>query len=179
MQKHVRSAIESVELAIAAGNTEDPPPSLDVAAKLSMALATLRELVVETTGDERLASALAYYAATNTDPIPEVRRERLAQAVELGADDALLRVLCDAVRISRTDTILLPAHRLEGKSRGKGWARKGNRDSAVWGEREEGGYRVGPGKWTVGGNDGFSRKGEATWDVTNIAVGIETWTIAK
>lgn len=76
-------------------------------------------------------------------------------------------------------TICLPPHRYEGLSRGRGWARKGRGANAEWGERTDGGYRVGPGRWTVGGNDGFSRKGEVIWTVEHIRVGEETWTVAK
>jgi hypothetical protein len=81
--------------------------------------------------------------------------------------------------VSRAHTILVPANRLENLSRGKGWARKGRGDRAEWGERADGGYRVGPGKWTVGGNDGFDRKREDVWDVEHVQVGAETWTIAS
>jgi hypothetical protein len=47
---------------------------------------------------------LARYADRNTDPIPAARAERLTKAVELGATDAVLEQLCDAVRTSTTDT---------------------------------------------------------------------------
>jgi hypothetical protein len=120
----------------------------------------------------------ARYTAGNTTPNP-ARIERLARALELGAWDSALEKLCDAARTSDEPTIVLPAHRFEGLSRGKGWARKGSRNSAEWGERVKGGYRVGPGHWLVGGNDGFSRKGEDTWDVEHVTVGSETWTIAS
>lgn len=126
-----------------------------------------------------LEEILAYYAETNADPIHEGRAKSLARAVELGADDATLKVLCDAMRVNRAPTIVLPAHRYEGLSRGRGWARKGRGDSAEWGERTDKGYRVGPGTWTVGGNDGFSRKGETRWTVKHVAVGAETWTVAS
>jgi hypothetical protein len=125
-----------------------------------------------------LETITAKYTAENTTPNPK-RIERLARAIELGASDDALEALCGAVRTSNTDTIVLPAHRLEGMSRGRGWARKGTRNKAVWGEREDNGYRVGPGKWTVGGNDGFSRKGETEWVVKHVTVGTETWTIAS
>jgi hypothetical protein len=127
----------------------------------------------------RLAVALAYYAACNTAPIAPKRAERLARAIELGASHDVIMAICDAGRTSTTDTIILPAHRFENLSRGRGWARKGRGDSAVWGERADGGYRVSPGKWVVGGNDGFSRKGEDAWTVTHIQVGSETWTVAS
>lgn len=121
---------------------------------------------------------LAYYAGRNTAPISDGRRKSLTLAVAARASDEALEALCDANRVARGDTIVLPAHRYEGLSRGRGWARKGKGSSAVWGESEDGGYRVGPGKWIVGGNDGFARKGETDWVVSHVAVGAATWTIA-
>lgn len=106
------------------------------------------------------------------------RIESLTIAIGLGADEATLIELRDAEHLSRTATVRLPAHRLEGMSRGRGWARMGRGDSAVWGERVDGGYRVGPGRWTVGGNDGFNRKGSNEYTARHIAVGDQTWTIA-
>lgn len=95
-------------------------------------------------------------------------------------DDETFRRIGDALRVNRDGpTITLPAHRFEGLSRGKGWARKGKGDSAEWGERTEKGYRVGPGRWTVGGSDGFSRKGEDTWTVEHITIDGKVWTIAR
>jgi hypothetical protein len=120
----------------------------------------------------------ARYAAGNTTPNPK-RIERLARAIELGATDAALEAICDAKRTSMTDTIVLPVQRYENLSRGRGWARKGRGSTAVWGERDDGGYRVGPGRWTVGGNDGFSRKGEDEWTVKHVTVGTEIWTVAS
>jgi hypothetical protein len=120
----------------------------------------------------------ARYNAGNTTPNPK-RIERLALAIERGATDAALEAICDARRTSTTDTIVLPVQRYENLSRGKGWCRKGRGASAVWGERDDGGYRVGPGRWTVGGNDGFSRKGEDEWTVKHVTVGTETWTVAS
>jgi len=123
---------------------------------------------------EKLATLLAVH----TD-VSEGRRLALAAAIELGADDAGLTALCEARRTSRNRTIVLPAQRFEHLSRGRGWARKGKGDSAEWGTRVAGGYRVGPGHWVVGGNDGFTRKGEDTWTVKSLTVGTETWTIAS
>lgn len=134
-----------------------------------------------TTNTERkhtIETLTARYAAANTEPNPK-RIERLAEAIELGASDAALEALCDAARTSKTETITLPAHRYENLSRGRGWARKGRGDSAVWGDRVDGGYRVGPGRWTVGGNDGFSRKGETVWEVKHVIVGGQNWTVAS
>ena len=50
----------------------------------------------------------------------------------------------------------------------------------TWGDRQGVGYQVGlTGRWTVGGNDGFSRKAEDHWEVQRLQVGSETWTIAS
>jgi len=110
--------------------------------------------------------------------VSDTRRQSLELALSLGADEQTLIVLRDALRLKRADTIVLPAHRLEGMSRGRGWARQGRGDSAIWGERTDGGYRVGPGRWTVGGHDGFQRKGQDEWRVRHVAVGAQTWTVA-
>lgn len=74
---------------------------------------------------------------------------------------------------------MLPPHRFESLSRGSGWCRKGKGDSATWGERTDGGYRVGPGRWIVGGNDGFRRKGSDEWTVEHVTVGGQIWTVAS
>lgn len=111
--------------------------------------------------------------------VTDMRKETLQIAIDNGASREQITQIRDAVRASRKETIVLPFHRFELLSRGRGWARKGNRDKAVWGEREDKGYRVGAGSWTVGGNDGFSRKGETKWEVKNIAFGGVTFTIAN
>jgi len=126
-----------------------------------------------------LETILARYAEGNTAPINDVRRERLARAIELGASDGALEALCDAKRTSTSETIILPAQRFENLSRGRGWCRKGRGNSAEWGEREDNGYHVGAGRWTVGGHDGFTRKGEDTWTVKHVRVGAEVWTVAS
>lgn len=100
-------------------------------------------------------------------------------AHEACVDDALFVKLGNAASVARKATVTLPAHRFEGLSRGKGWARAGKGASVAWGERTGRGYLVGPGRWTVGGNDGFSRKGENIWVVEHVTVGGETWTIAN
>lgn len=112
-------------------------------------------------------------------PLGDGRRESLRLATEAGADMATLTRIAAALRVERKATIVLPMQRLEKLSRGKGWARKGRGDKAVWGERVDGGYEVGAGRWTVGGSDGFARKGEDVWTVEEIKVGEETWTIAN
>ena len=128
-----------------------------------------------------LAAALGSFGATLAPllPLGPGRMESLRLATEAGADMATLKRIAAALRVERKATIVLPMQRYEMLSRGKGWARKGRGDKAVWGERVEGGYEVGAGRWTVGGSDGFSRKGEDQWTVEEIKVGVETWTIAN
>jgi len=125
-----------------------------------------------------IESLTELYNTGNTTPSP-ARIARLAKALELGATDSVLEEICNAARTSERATILLPRNRLENLSRGRGWCRKGKGDKAEWGEREDDGYRVGPGRWTVGGNDGFSRKNEDSWLVKNVQVGDQIWTIAN
>ena len=110
--------------------------------------------------------------------VSEARLGRLREALALGATESVLMTLRDATRLSRSTEIVLPAHRYEGLSRGRGWCRQGRGDSAVWGERVGDGYRVGPGRWTVGATDGFRRKDSTDWVVRHITVGAQTWTIA-
>jgi hypothetical protein len=109
----------------------------------------------------------------------EGRRETLALAIIAGADRATLERIRDALRVRRGLVMTLPAHRFEGLSRGRGWCRKGKGDNAVWGTRVSDGYEVGKGKWTVGGSDGFTRKGQDEWLVEEITVGDLTWTVAN
>jgi hypothetical protein len=113
------------------------------------------------------------------DGMSEARLDSIRHAIELGASNETLETLAGATRLSRDATIVLPPHRFEGMSRGKGWARKGSGKSVSWGERRIVGYRVDPGRWTIGGNDGFSRKEQTVWDVQHVRVGDETWTVAS
>lgn len=94
-------------------------------------------------------------------------------------NDATFAMISNALRVSRKSTTILPSHRFENLSRGRGWARQGRGSDVSWGERTDGGYRVGPGKWVVGGNDGFSRKGQVEWTVAHVMVGGAVWTIAN
>lgn len=123
---------------------------------------------------ETVAARIERLQLTDT----ETRLEILEQANAL-VDDDTFRAISDALRCSRKETVTLPVHRFENLSRGRGWARKGRGDSAVWGERVDGGYRVGPGRWTVGGHDGFARKAEDSWTVKHVRVGDAVWTIAN
>lgn len=110
--------------------------------------------------------------------VSESRMESLTMAHEL-VDDATFTRLAGAARLNRKPMIFLPKLHLEGLSRGRGWARKGTGEKAVWAERTERGYRVGPGKWVVGATDGFRRKDSRAWTVANITVGDNIWTIAN
>jgi len=134
---------------------------------------------MDTTTTETTADRIARMWRA-TDPPTEARVACLTRAHEIGVDDATFRTLCESTRCpSQAPTIVLPQHKYEGMSRGKGWCRQGQGKSAVWGERERGGYRVGPGHWIVGGNDGFARKGQTEWTVEHVQVGTETWTVAE
>ena len=127
-----------------------------------------------------IETILARYADENTAPISDGRKESLTIALAAGVSDAILESICSAARVKRDSiTIVLPKHRFENLSRGKGWARKGRGNTAEWGERTDKGYEVGPGRWTVFGSDGFARKGETLWDVKHVTVGSQTWTIAS
>ncbi len=111
--------------------------------------------------------------------VPSSRHATLLRAIALGAGAGALHRLAQAIRVKQGKTIVLPPHRYEGLSRGRGWCRMGRGSSVEWGEREDkGGYRVGPGVWTIGATDGFARKGDDRWTVEHLPVGAETWTIA-
>lgn len=125
--------------------------------------------------EEKLLTLKAKYP-----DMPEARIGRLTRAIELGATDEILEILCDATRTSQLTTIVLPADRLEGLSRGRGWARKGKGSNVEWAPKAAGGgYRAGPGRWSVGATDGFYRKSNTDWDVELIQVGSEFWTVAQ
>ena len=112
-------------------------------------------------------------------PTSDKRMESLALATGL-VDDATFAKIAGSVRVRRnSETIVLPPHRYETLSRGRGWARQGKGDEAVFAERVEGGYVCGKGRWSVGATDGFRRKGANEWTVSNVQVGEKTWTIAN
>jgi hypothetical protein len=129
----------------------------------------------------RASDASVIDALCTGHTVSDSRRESLIIALGLGADDSTLVRLRDAGRLDRSGrrTVDLPPGRYEHCSRGRGWARRGRGDSAVWGERVDAGYRVGVGRWTVGSTDGFSRKSSEDWTVEHIRVGTETWTVAS
>jgi hypothetical protein len=137
--------------------------------------AEIANLIVAANVGETVATRIARMQLTD---IKETRLETLTIAHPL-VDDATFAQISNALRVSRKATVILPAHRYENLSRGKGWARKGKGTSAEWGERVDGGYRVGPGRWTVGASDGFHRKDEDVWNVEHIKMGDMTWTIAN
>lgn len=113
-------------------------------------------------------------------PATEKRVESLTVANAAGVTDEVFREIATALRVKRdSESIVLPPHRYENLSRGRGWARLGKGARVTWGERVDGGYEVGPGCWDVGASDGFSRKDSATWTVKHVTVGGATWTIAN
>jgi hypothetical protein len=115
----------------------------------------------------------------NLSDIGEGRLQSLTIAHPL-VDDATFAKLANVKRIKRnSDSIVIPAHRYENLSRGRGWARKGKGDNVTWGERVDGGYECDKGRWVIGASDGFSRKDSVTWDVSHVTVGEQTWTIAE
>jgi hypothetical protein len=109
-------------------------------------------------------------ACITAEQIGDGRCRALILAASRGATPQDLRAIAEAIRVSTGDGIIVPAHHYEGLSRGRGWARHGRGDHAVWGERVEGGYRLRlAGRWVIGGHDGFTRRGETTWDVRVVA----------
>lgn len=131
----------------------------------------------ETTTTESIEARLSRLGIAG---LLEGRTKTVTIAHEAGVDDALIKRIAGANKLKRdSDTIVVPCNSLELCSRGSGWARLGRGGAAQWGERVDGGYRVGPGRWTVGGNDGFTRKREDVWVVEHVTVGGKVWTIAN
>jgi hypothetical protein len=109
-------------------------------------------------------------AVITSREITDERCHTLVVAAAAGATPADLKAVAEATRASRGAYIWVPCHRYEGLSRGRGWARLGSGKDVVWGERANGGYRLRQeGRWTVGGHDGFQRKGETVWNVRRVA----------
>ena len=121
--------------------------------------------------DERIARIVAR-------PTLEGERELLADAHALECSDEVFKQIADAHHVGQGLTVELPLGKYEHLSRGRGWARKGRGDRVAWGERTRDGYTVGPGRWTVGSTDGFSRKSSVDWWVEHVQVGAQTWTLA-
>lgn len=111
----------------------------------------------------------------------EARCNTLRLALQEGVDWATWYVLVWARRVSQVQTVLLPVGRYAHLSRGKSWCRKGNGNAAEWGEKTADGrhFRVGPGRWIVGSNDGFDRKEQTTWEVMHVTVGTSVWTVSS
>lgn len=108
--------------------------------------------------------------------VSDARVITLIRAAVTGLTPAQLKTIASAARVAKGDTIVLPTGKYDHLSRGKGWCRRGKGDSATWGQSVNGGgWKVGPGKWTVGSSDGFSRKEQVEWDVKNVG----GWTIAN
>lgn len=126
-------------------------------------------------GEVRCIEALRLLSGGS--PIKESRGVSVLIAIRAGAPWETIRTIIDAGVLGRGKTCTLPAGRYEHLSRGKGWARMGRGKDAVWGQKAAGGYVVGPGKWTVGSNDGFNHSSETKWEVSHIQVGDETWTL--
>lgn len=140
---------------------------------------TLNKTETETEASDAAKARVTALLGSRT--VSDVRRGHLAIAADLGASDKILEVLISAVRVSTKRSIWLPQGRYAHCSRGRDWCRKGRGTSAVWGERvDDGGFRVGEGRWTVGSNDGFSRKDAVVWAVKNILIAPDVvWTIAN
>lgn len=120
----------------------------------------------------------ARIARLKLEELSEARVATLEHAT--AADDETFLAIAKSIRVRRnSETIFLPPHRFEGLSRGRGWARKGRGKNVEWADRTEKGYLCGPGLWSVGGSDGFSRKDANEWTVKTVTVGYEKWTIAK
>lgn len=119
-------------------------------------------------------SAIAAWQATGEWPAdnPKSRADAAITAAANGATPSQLKKIIEANRTSMQDRgIVVPVGRFENLSRGKGWCRQGKGNSAVWADRDDkGGFVLSsPGNWTVGSNDGFSRKDTVEWSVEKIA----------
>lgn len=113
--------------------------------------------------------------------ITDGRKETLRIARGLGADDDLLILLAEKPRVSRQNSIILPAKHIYPGGKGEGFARlEGSRagEEDREGVREGGGFRVKrPGDWVVWSKDGLKKETER-WTVEQISVGPQVWTIA-
>lgn len=102
--------------------------------------------------------------------VSDARAKALTKAATAGATDAQLATLASAAMVNTSGKIILPAHRYESCSRGRGWCRSA--DGTFANERsEKGGYVVcEAGKWTVGATDGFSREARDVFAVRVMTV---------
>jgi hypothetical protein len=111
--------------------------------------------------------------------LTEKRKESVQLAIEAGADVPTLHLIVGADRLARKGSITLPAPKM-GRKRGKGWARQDLETGGVrWGLHAQDGLEVRePGLWLVMDSDGF-KETRTRWDVQNVSVGPETWTLAN
>ena len=107
--------------------------------------------------------------------ISEARSLFFQEAIELGVDYPTLAKIAEAKRISNGETITLPQCRYAHLSRGTSWIGAGHSGPVSFLRS----HSVGPGKYRVGGSDGFKRKETLKWTVEAIKVGPKTWTIAN
>ena len=106
------------------------------------------------------------------------RAESLSRAESLGTDTETLRVIANTLRVGRGEVVPIPSGRYEHLSRGRGWCRRN--DGTFCNERDaDACYLVGPGRWTVGSKDGYSRQDRVEWVVRAVKVGSVTWTVAE
>lgn len=111
--------------------------------------------------------------------ITEVSASRMEslRIAHADVDDATFAAIGACDRLARKSSIVLPAVDLQRLSRGRGWCRS---KDGVFGDRaDDVGYRVGSGRWTVYGSDGFRRERREQWRVRHLSVGVSTWTIAS
>jgi hypothetical protein len=109
-------------------------------------------------------------------PVSAIRTRTMIKAAATDLSLGDLRRIGQAERVNRGGTIVLPPGRYENLSRGKGWCRLGSGRTVQWASRAaDGGWRVGPGCWTVGSTDGLSRKSQVKWTVRQIG----DWTVAS
>lgn len=123
---------------------------------------------------DRASEVLARYP----DAAPP-RRESIRIAAELGADDETIEKIAEATLVGKLGYVTIAGRYLH-LSRGRGWARLGRGNDAIWGERREKGFRLrDPGTWIVYTTDGFKREDRETWIVEKINVGSQTWMVAS
>lgn len=96
------------------------------------------------------------------------RAGTLALAMSNGATVAELATIAAADYASRGDTVRVPT-RYGHLSRGKAWARQGSGSAVTWAEKRGGTVYLTPGTWTVGSDDGYSRRERVTIRVSRVA----------
>lgn len=96
------------------------------------------------------------------------RAGTVAVALLNGASVAELARIAAAKKASRGASVRVST-RFGALSRGKCWARMGRGQSVEWADKDGGAVMLPAGKWTVGSDDGFSRKEQTEWTVVSIA----------